>query len=151
MCHCESALDRVTQNKRRRVGRKKRKKKRKNKDLKVKEKAEELRCVLLDGVTCQPLKKRKEKIVLSYQKCDTAGKAAFEFNSRWQANKYSSVVTAGNRCVSSFHQAGSIYSLIWHGTLIVNLVVHLAAETLHSMQHHAISIAIKHHLKCCSF
>lgn len=52
---------------------------------------------------------------------------SFEIQWRWQANKCSSVTTAGNRCVSGFNLA-PFYLLIWHGTLTVNPVVHQAAE-----------------------
>lgn len=44
-------------------------------------------------------------------------------------------------------QAGAIYFLIGHATLMVNPVVYLAAETLHCMKHRVISTAIKDCLK----
>lgn len=70
------------------------------------------------------LKKKKKSVrITSYQECDTAGMAALKFivGGR-QTNAPVWLYSWEQVCVKL--QAGSIYFLIWHGTLIVKLVVY---------------------------
>lgn len=80
--------------------------------------------------------------ITSFQESDTAGITALKF-----------IVDDRQMCGYSWEQAcvklqaDSIYFLIGHSVLIVSHVVYEATKTLQSMHRHAISSAIKTHLK----
>lgn len=93
-----------------------------------------------DYVPILQKKKKKTSVVHILSGVWHCSNNSFEIYYWWQANKCTRVVTARNRCVSSFKLAPFIF---WYGVLIANRVAQEATKT-HPHQPHTKYTAIKH-------